>query len=86
MGVHIARPFWSGRYGEEAARAVMGHAFDTLRLSALTAAHAPENSNSQALIQRLGFHFTHMEPWGPQGMLHPFYRLERNASVRRTST
>ena len=86
VGVHIARLFWSGRYGEEAARAVITHAFDTLHLAAVTAAHNPDNANSRALIERLGFRFTHLEPWGPQDQLHPFYRLEANASERGSST
>ena len=82
VGVHIARPFWSGRFGEEAARAVITYAFDVLNLSAVTAAHNPANIHSRALIGRLGFNFTHMEPWGAQEELHPFYRLERNSSAR----
>ncbi len=77
LGVHIARRFWSGRYGEEAARAVMGYAFGTLGLRALVAAHGPEHTNSKAMIERLGFRFTHRSPWGAEGILHPYYRLER---------
>lgn len=77
VGVHIARRFWSGRYGEEAARAVIGYAFGTLGLRAVVAAHGPENVNSKALIERLGFRWTHEAPWGRDGVLHPYYRLER---------
>jgi len=77
IGVHIARPFWSGRYGEEAARAVMAHAWAHTSASALVAGHGPDNANSQALIERLGFVYTHHEPWGPQQRMHPYYRLNR---------
>ena len=77
LGVHIARRFWSERLGEEAARAVIGYAFDTLHLDALTAGHNPENLHSKALLTRLGFTYTHHEPWGPQNLNHPFYRLPR---------
>ena len=77
LGVHIARPFWSARLGEEAARAVIRHAFDHLHLEALTAGHNPANTHSKALLQRLGFTYTHHEPWGPQNLQHPFYRLPR---------
>lgn len=77
IGVHIARPFWSGRYGEEAARAVMAHAWARTSASALVAGHGPDNANSQALIERLGFVYTHHEPWGPHQRMHPYYRLAR---------
>ncbi len=77
VGVHIARPFWSGRYGEEAARAVIRWAFAQTDATALMAGHGPENVASKALIERLGFIYSHETPWGPQNMLHPFYRLER---------
>lgn len=80
LGVHIARPFWSERLGEEAARAVVHFAFGSLRARALTAGHNPDNIHSKALILRLGFHFTHLEPWGPFQILHPFYRLEPSAT------
>lgn len=80
LGVHIARPFWRERLGEEAARAVIAFAFNHLHARALTAGHNPDNTHSKALILRLGFQFTHLEPWGPFEILHPFYRLEPSAS------
>ena len=79
LGVHIARPFWSERLGEEAARTVIAYAFDHLQLEALTAGHNPGHLNSKALIARLGFTYTHMQPWGPLNLDHPFYRLESPA-------
>ena len=79
VGVHIARAFWSQRFGEEAARGVIDYAFTELGAVALTAGHNPENINSRAMIQRLGFCYTHDQPWGPLQLLHPFYRLERAA-------
>ena len=77
LGVHIGRGFWSGRFGEEAARAMVGHAFGRPGVTALMAGHGPENTNSQALIQRLGFVYAHEEVWGPLQQMSPFYRLER---------
>ena len=79
MGVHIVPRFWSERLGEEAARTVMQYAFEELQVRALTAAHGPGNVNSQSLIERLGFWFTHEEPWGLSATLHPFYRLNASA-------
>lgn len=78
LGVHIARPFWGERFGEEAALAVIAFAFDHLHLPALAAGHNPENLRSKALIARLGFRLTHYAPWGPHQISHPFYRLERD--------
>lgn len=77
LGVHIARPYWSSGLGEEAARAVIQYAFSEIGAKALTAGHNPENLNSRVLIERLGFILTHWEPWGPLGIEHPFYRLEK---------
>lgn len=76
-GVHVARKFWSERLGEDAAHAVARFAFNGLRVTALTAGHGPNNMNSKALLLRLGFHYTHEEPWGRDGVMHPYYRLER---------
>jgi len=77
LGVHIARKFWSFRFGEEAARAVINYAFQNVGANAIVAGHGPMNTNSKVLLHRLGFTFTHEEPWGERGILHPFYRLNR---------
>ncbi len=77
LGVHLARSSWSRRLGEEAALAVIRFAFETLHLHGLTAGHGPENANSKALIERLGFHYTHSEPWGRRNTMHPYYRLKQ---------
>ncbi len=79
IGVHLARPFWSARMGEEAARAVIAWAWQHTPAAALTAGHGPGNSNSKALIELLGFTYTHHEPWGPHAAMHPYYRLNRPA-------
>ncbi len=79
VGVHIARRFWSAKLGEEAARAVMGYGFEVLKLEALVAGHHPENVHSKALMARLGLTYTHEEPWGPLNLMHPYYRMERQA-------
>jgi ribosomal-protein-alanine N-acetyltransferase len=77
VGVHLARPFWSARLGEEAALAVIGWAWENTSVAALVAGHGPNNSNSKALIERIGFVYTHHEPWGPLNLMHPYYRLDR---------
>ena len=55
----------------------MRYGFEQLGSPALTIGHGPGNVHSQAMIERLGFQFTHEAPWGPDGVLHAFYRLER---------
>jgi [ribosomal protein S5]-alanine N-acetyltransferase len=77
LGVHIARKFWGARLGEEAARAVVSYAFQTIGSNVIVAGHGPLNLNSKALLLRLGFIFTHEEPWGECGNMHPHYRLKR---------
>jgi ribosomal-protein-alanine N-acetyltransferase len=55
VGVHLARPFWSQRLGEEATRAAMRYGFDELNARALTAGHGLGNVQSRSMIERLGF-------------------------------
>ena len=38
--------------------------------------HGPRNINSKDLLERLGYTFSHEEPWGAQELMHPFYRLK----------
>ena len=86
-GVHLARPCWSLRLGEEAARAVIDHAFDVLGVESLMAGHGPAHTDSQALILRLGFVYAQHVVWGPLQALHPFYRLRRSDHLlRRNAT
>jgi len=79
VGVHIMRRFWSEGLGEEAVRAVIRFAFEELRVNGLTAGHNPENVHSKNLLGRLGFRFSHIEPWGPLQLGHLFYRLGRSS-------
>ena len=78
LGVHVARPFWGARIGEEAARVVIAWAWQHTQAAALAVGHGPDNVNSKALIERLGFQYTHHAPWGAQDIMHPFYRMERS--------
>ena len=83
VGVHIMRCFWSERLGEEAARAVIQFAFDDLNANSLTAGHNPDNQHSKALLARLGFTYSHLEPWGPLQIDHLFYRLQPPVKAQR---
>jgi RimJ/RimL family protein N-acetyltransferase len=76
LGVHLRRPYWARGLAEEAARAVIKFAFESVAAKALFAGHHPANSSSQRLILKLGFRRTHEEFYPPTGLLHPSYVLE----------
>ena len=75
LGVHIRREWWRRGLAEEAARAVIRHAFDALGAAALFAGHNPRNRASKHLLEKLGFRYTHDEPYAATGLLHPSYLL-----------
>ncbi len=77
LGVHILPEFWRQGFALEAARAVIDHAFQRLRASALFAGHHPSNVASRAMLLALGFVYTHDELYPPTGLLHPSYAIER---------
>lgn len=78
LGVHIRSAHWRRGYGREAAAAVIRHAFDALGAAALFAGHHPANEASRQLLERLGFRYTHDEPYAPTGLRHPSYLLGRD--------
>lgn len=77
LGFHLRRAFWGRALAEEAARAVITFAFETLGAQALFAGHHPANAASQRLLAKLGFRFTHEELYPPTGLKHPSYLLAR---------
>jgi len=78
-GVHLMRPAWGLRLGEEALLAVLAHAFDTLKLPAIVAGHGAEHSNSQNLLERTGFSYTHNIKWGPKAIEVCMYEIDAAA-------
>jgi RimJ/RimL family protein N-acetyltransferase len=76
FGVHLRPQYWGQGYAAEAARAVIGHAFDKLGATALFAGHHPANDASRRLLSSLGFRFTHEEFYPPTGLVHPAYLLD----------
>jgi ribosomal-protein-alanine N-acetyltransferase len=79
VGVHLARSAWGRRLGEEAVRAVLAFGFGTLGLRAITAGHGQAHTNSRALLQRLGFRYTHDELWSAAQIPCSFYELDRES-------
>jgi RimJ/RimL family protein N-acetyltransferase len=75
IGFHIRPEYWRQGYAAEAALCVMDYAFNHLRATALFAGHNPENLASKAIINRLGFKYTHDEYYEPTGLNHPSYLL-----------
>src|SRR5690606_34511321 len=55
IGFHIMSSHWRQGYAKEAAKAVIDHAFQTLKVRKLFAGHNPKNSASQAMLLKLGF-------------------------------
>ena len=77
LGFHLRPEFWRQGLAEEAARAVITHAFADIRASALFAGHHPENVGSKRLLEKLGFRNTGMVFYPPTGLDHPSYLLTR---------
>jgi RimJ/RimL family protein N-acetyltransferase len=42
----------------------------------LAAGHHPENTSSKKVIEKLGFAYSHEEPFAELGMEIPYYMLE----------
>ncbi|HEV2387806.1 MAG TPA: GNAT family N-acetyltransferase [Candidatus Acidoferrales bacterium] len=82
LGFHIRRGFWGQGLAEEAARAVILFAFETLGAKGLFAGHHPANAPSRHLLEKLGFRFTHEEFYPPTGLQHPSYSLLPPAETR----
>jgi len=85
IGFHIRSNHWRKGYASEAAWAVMGYAFDCLKVKGLFAGHNPSNLGSRNLLNKLGFNYTHDEFYEPTGLEHPSYLLkaEEYADIRR---
>ncbi|HUJ51557.1 MAG TPA: GNAT family N-acetyltransferase [Bryobacteraceae bacterium] len=77
LGFHLHRAYWGRGLAEEAARAVIGYAFESLGLETLFAGHHPENAASRRVLERLGFQYAGEDVYPPSGMLEPTYFLHK---------
>jgi [ribosomal protein S5]-alanine N-acetyltransferase len=75
LGFHFLPGCWGQGLAQEAARAVIAFAFETIALKGLFAGHHPQNAASERLLRKLGFRFTHQEIYPPTGLLNPAYLL-----------
>ena len=78
-GVHLARSAWGLRLGEESLCAVLAHGFDRLRLPVIVAGHGLGHDNSQRLLERVGFRYTHNIIWGPKAIEVRMYAIDAAA-------
>lgn len=69
------RSAWGLRLGEEALRAVLAYAFETLGLALIVAGHGIGHGNSQNLLERVGFDYTHNIMWGPKSIEVRMYAI-----------
>jgi RimJ/RimL family protein N-acetyltransferase len=58
LGYWIGVPFWGLGYGTEAARGLIGHAFDDLGHRAVTASARVSNPVSRRVLDKCGFQWT----------------------------
>ncbi|HEU4642251.1 MAG TPA: GNAT family N-acetyltransferase [Gemmatimonadaceae bacterium] len=69
LGYWLGTPYWGRGYCTEAARAVLGHAFDALALHRVWACHFARNPASGRVLQKIGMTREgclrgHIEKWG----------------------
>ncbi|MGB0581277.1 MAG: GNAT family N-acetyltransferase [Limisphaerales bacterium] len=74
-GFQVLPCHWRQGFAEEASRAVIRHAFDSLKVTALFAGHNPNNEAPRCLLSKLGFELTHEEFYEPTGLMYPSYLL-----------
>ena len=69
------------RLGEEALRAALAHGFHTLHLQKIVAGHGLGHDNSQKLLERVGFTYTHNIQWGPKAIEVRMYSITPAAFI-----
>lgn len=74
IGFHLCPDYWGQGLGTEAAKAVIGYAFQTLKAKELFAGHHPDNAGSAGMLKKLGFRYTQDVFYEPTGLYHPSYR------------
>jgi ribosomal-protein-alanine N-acetyltransferase len=82
LGVHLRPAYWGRGLAEEAGRAIIRFAFETLGAEGLFAGHHPSNTASRRLLDKLGFHYTHEEFYPPTRLMHRSYLLTRSVNVK----
>ena len=77
LGFHIRSSHWRRGFAAEAAAAAIRYAFESRGARGLFAGHHPDHAASKKLLEKLGFRYTHHEPYAPTGLRHPSYFLKQ---------
>ncbi len=59
LGYWLAKPFWGRGYMPEAAKELLHHAFETLKMSIVWCGYYDGNNNSKRVQEKLGFIYHH---------------------------
>ncbi|MCD6012233.1 MAG: N-acetyltransferase [Flavipsychrobacter sp.] len=77
VGVFIKQQFWRKGYATEAARAMVGYAFNNLDAVGLCAGHSIDNAIQKRLLQKLGFDYFYDEYHSPSKGDRSIYLLQK---------
>jgi [ribosomal protein S5]-alanine N-acetyltransferase len=86
LGFHLRPEYWGRGLAIEAARAVILFAFNTIGAKGISAGHHPDNRNSQKVLEKLGFRYTHDEFFAALGTDIPYYLLTPCAAAAAASS
>ena len=69
LGYWVGKPYWGNGYATEAARALVEHGFETLRLHRIFASHFASNTRSGNVLRKIGMRHegrqrAHISKWG----------------------
>jgi len=70
IAFYIARPYWGHGFATEAARAVVEHAFEELKLARIAASVETGNAASVRVLEKIGFKHVRHEPGHPRSFVH----------------
>jgi RimJ/RimL family protein N-acetyltransferase len=77
IGWRLDPSYWGQGFATEGARAVLPHAFETLKLDELISIYEPENEGSGKVMQRIGMHFERDTTLPVDGVPLRIFRLSR---------
>ncbi|MFD0898134.1 GNAT family N-acetyltransferase [Loigolactobacillus binensis] len=75
LGYHLLPEMWHQGFATEATQAVLGYAFQTLKINKIVAGHHPANLASGHVLKKCGFQYSGTEFYAPTGLQHPTYEL-----------
>lgn len=76
IGYAVAKDFQGKGYATEAAAAVLGYGFETLRLKKIVAVARPENAASRRVMEKLGMRYDYTGEFYSKQLVH--YTITKN--------